>query len=233
MTVLATSGKKLDDVPVTIRGDDIFIGDHKLKSGTHSIIDNFLIWSSNIRAILIYLECVCKVFQKYRASLRLDKCDFLKKRVEFGYDLLADGNCPAASKFNMINDWILPATEQSLHSVVGLVIFYNKYAPYLEMHIKPLRKLLKTYFRKNISVMPWSPSLVELFRDIKISITSSPVLARCDPGKPIFLKTDWSSEGMGYILIQPGNDKEFAETTTLLLKTGERIFDNTKSGARL
>ena len=105
MTALATSGKNSDNVPVTIRGDDIFLGDRKLNSGTRSIIDDILNWSSNITAILIYLKRVRKVFQKYRVSFRLDKCDFLKDQVKFvGRDLLADGNCPVTSKFNMVND---------------------------------------------------------------------------------------------------------------------------------
>ena len=34
MTALATSSKNLDDVPVRIRGDDIFLDDHKLNSDT-------------------------------------------------------------------------------------------------------------------------------------------------------------------------------------------------------
>ena len=67
--------------------------------------------------------------------------------------------------------------------------------------------------------MAWSLELVELFNDIKTAITSSPVLARYDPSKPTFLKSDWSAEGMGYILMQPENDRASVEATVLLLKT--------------
>ena len=62
MKTLATPSTKLDGASITIHGDAIFLGDHKLNSGTCSIIDDILIWSSNISSILIYLECVCKVF---------------------------------------------------------------------------------------------------------------------------------------------------------------------------
>ena len=81
--------------------------------------------------------------------------------------------------------------------------------------------------------MAWFLKLVELFKDIKTAITSSPVLARYDPSKTTFLKSDWSAEGIGYILMQPANDKASVEATGLLLKTGECLFDTTKSGARL
>ena len=41
-------------------------------------------------------------------------------------------------------------------------------------------------------------------------VTVSPVLARFDPLKPTFLKTDWSAEGMGWILMQP---TDYVEST--------------------
>jgi len=230
----ADTGKLLDGKSVRIVNGDIYIGITKIYSGTKSIIDDVLIWCSDIPCILIYFECVCRVFQKYRVSFRQDKCHFLLDRVEYvGHDLLADGNCPAKSKFNMITDWALPTTGAGLHSFVGLVMFYHRYAPYLEMRVKPLRILIKQYFRMNIPIMAWTVELIKLFEDIKISITSSPVLARYDPSKPTFLKTDWSAEGMGWIMMQPADDAESTAATTLLLKTGECKFDLTKGGARL
>ena len=41
-------------------------------------IDDVLLLCSNVDAILIYPEHVCKVFLKYRVSFRIEKCDFLK-----------------------------------------------------------------------------------------------------------------------------------------------------------
>ena len=83
----------------------LYTGDTKINTGTKTIIDDVLIWSSNLVVIMVYLECVCKVLSKYRVSFRLDKCRFLLNRVEYvGHDLTPVGNCPAKSKFNMIKD---------------------------------------------------------------------------------------------------------------------------------
>ena len=110
-------------------------------------------------------------------------------RVEYvGHDLLANGNCPAQSKFDMIRDWETPTTGSGLHSFVGQVMFYHRYAPYLEMSVKPLRRLIKLYFRTNIPVFAWTSELIKLFNDIKVCITSSPILARYAPDKPTFKK---------------------------------------------
>lgn len=139
----------------------------------------------------MYFECVCKVFQKYRVIFYLDKCRFLLDCVEYvGYDLKANSNCPVQSKLNLITDWKLPTCGSTLHSFVGLVMFYDRYASYLEMHIKPLRAMIKSYFRAQIHMMAWSPSIIQSFDDIKVCITSSPILARFDLSKPTFLKTD-------------------------------------------
>jgi len=85
--------------------DEITIGDTLLYQGSKVIIDDILLCASNLQIVLLYFECMCEVFQKYRVSFRLDKCDFLKDRVEYvGHDLTPTGNCPAKSKFNMIDD---------------------------------------------------------------------------------------------------------------------------------
>ena len=81
-------------------------------------------------------------------------------------------------------------------------------------------------------MMVGTPDLISLFEELKVTITSSPVLARCDSLKPTFLKTDWSVEGMGLILIQPSDDIEFTKVTKALLNvvntrltSVEMVFD--------
>ena len=70
--------------------DEITIGGILLYRGSRVIIDDILLWASNLQVVLLYFECVCK-------------CDFLKDRVEYvGHDLTPTGNCPAKSKFKMI-----------------------------------------------------------------------------------------------------------------------------------
>ena len=76
-------------------------------------------------------------------------------------------------------------------------MFYHRYAPYLETRIKSLRALIKLNVRAPISNTAWKLELIQLFEDVKVSITSLPVLTRYDPRKPTFLKTDWSDQGMG------------------------------------
>ena len=77
--------------------------------------------------------------------------------------------------------------------------------------------------------MAWSPNLIQLFEDMKKCITYSPILARFDPTKPVFLKTDWIAEGMALILMHPDDDKESNKAAKNLVATSECNFDLEKT----
>jgi hypothetical protein len=142
------------------------------------IIDDTLLASTDPWKVLKYFRCVCEIFMRYRVSFNPKKCDFFKTRVEWiGHDLCVSGNCPAASKFDLINDWPLPRQAQSLGSFTGLITFYHRYIVMFEQQIKPLRDLEMTYRRGTIPSEKWTPELVKLFNYFKTAITSSPCLA--------------------------------------------------------
>ena len=134
------------------------IGRKQIVAGIRIIIDEVLLWCSNVDALFIHFECICKIFRKYEVSFRLNKCNFLKARVEYvGHDVTNNDNYPASSKFDIINDWQLPERVESLFSFIGLLNFYHRYAPYMEIRLKPLRKLLYAYYRNSITLAAWTP----------------------------------------------------------------------------
>jgi len=63
--------------------------------------------------------------------------------------------------------------------------------------------------------------------------TSSPLLVRFNPAKPVFLKTDWSASGMAWILMQPDDSPASIAATRLLKEIGTNEFDATMDGPRL
>ena len=108
----------------------------------------------------------------------------------------------------MIVNWKVLITGQSLFSFIELVSFCHGYDHYIETRLKPLQRLVKSYYRKPVHTVALTPELVKLFSDLKLCIPSSPVLARFDPAKPTFLQIDWSIEGVAWICIQPSDDQE-------------------------
>ena len=119
------------------------------------------------------------MFTKYRLSFKLTKCDFFKPRVEFiDHNLTTYEHFPAESKFDLIQHWLLPPNTISLLSFIGLCGFYNRYYPWFETNIKPLRQLKRASHRKFTPIISWTPSLITLFDDCEQKLI--PLLSYCD-----------------------------------------------------
>ena len=202
--------------------------------GIKTIMDDSLLWNTDPWLLLLHFRCLCETYKRYRLSFNPKKCDFFSPRFEWiGNDLKVDGNSPAQSKFDLITNWTLPQTGDNLSSFIGLLGFYSKFIPLYEQHVGPLRSISRQYNRKPIPQMAWTPALISTFDNLKIAVTSDPCLARFDESLPIFLKTDWSNQGMSFILMQPADDAASKEALRILEEGGENLFDRIMSGARL
>ena len=126
---------------------------------SNSIIDNILMWSMDPMILLSYFKCICKIFVKYCVSFRLDKCEFFLDHLEYvGHDLTPNGNCPATSKFNLLQDWPLPTNGLNLHSFLGLCSFYNRYCPWFETKATPLQAIISpTNIAPFLQLNGWIP----------------------------------------------------------------------------
>ena len=122
---------------------------------------------------------------------------------------------------------------KSLLSFIGIVNLYHHDDPYFEIRLKPLWKFLKQYYCKPIPLMAWTPQHITLFSKLKHSVTSSPVSTWFDPYKPTFFNTDKSTERMGWILMQPANDKDSQHASTVLKDTRTCLFNLSPHGSRL
>ena len=153
-------------------------------------------------------------FRKYRVTFRLGKCEFLKDRAEYvSHDITSKGKFPSQSKFDMINDCKLPYIGYFLLSFLGFINFYHRSTPCIELRLKPFRRLCRTYYLKSIPTMAWTPDFIKLFEELKVGITSSPVLSRLDYQNINFLKTNCSTYGMVWNIMHPDNDIEYATST--------------------
>jgi hypothetical protein len=93
--------------------------------------------------------------------------------------------------------------------------------------------LERAHHGKPIPSSLWTPPLANLWEPLKISITLSPCLARYDSSTPCFLKTDWSANGMGWVLMQPDDSASSIQALHHLRSEGTCKFNVTMHGARL
>ena len=216
--------------------DTTKIAVHLIRHGDRQIVDDVLPFSNDPYALILCFSCVCHIFTKWRLSFNPKKCDFFLDRVEWiGFDLRPHGNSPASSKYDLVRNWPLPSSGQSLHSFVGLLNFYARFIPHFETRVGPLRLLVRRFHRKPIPADAWTPSLTSLFNDLKQALTSDPLLRRYDSSLPTFIKTDWSKTAMSFILMQP-EDSTAASSAISQLSAGDPSsvsFDKTLTSARL
>ena len=104
--------------------------DVKVVHGSKIVINDILLYSTNIFTLIRYFSCVARFFVRHRLSFKLSKCKFFEPRVDcLGYDLTSSGNCPAKSKFNMITDWTLPVNGTPPLLFIGMCFFMRASPP--------------------------------------------------------------------------------------------------------
>ena len=140
-------------------------------------------------------------------------------------DIMVAGNTTARSKYGLGSSWKCPSIGDNIRSFVSFCNCYARFVPMLQIQCKPLRDVYMRYKKQSIPDTAWLPNLVATFENSQRSITSSPLHASYDSNKPIFLKTDWSATGMGYILMQPDNSEASKVVLTKLLVIGDCDFD--------
>jgi hypothetical protein len=89
--------------------------------------------------------------------------------------------------------------------IIGFGQFYARFIPNFELRITELRKIT-VYDYSQILGDLWTPAALAEFNDIRHAILDDPCIKRFDSTKLVILRTDFSSLGFGWCLLQPGDD---------------------------
>ena len=101
------------------------------------------------------------------------------------------------AKVLAIDEFPAPATKKGLRRFLGMVGYYRGFCKNCSTMVAPLTGLLKAR-----APFVWSPDCQRAFDDVKMLLTSSPVLAAPRVGLPFLLQVDASQVGIGAVLIQ-------------------------------
>ena len=135
-------------------------------------------------------------------TLNKNKCTFNKSEIEFVGRIVGKKGISASPKkiFAIAN---LPPAQNihELRRFMGMVNQLGKFAPNLSDITEPLRVLLS---KKNS--WHWGPAQTRAFQDVKMLLTSSPILALYDANLPTKITADSSSYGLGAVITQQHPD---------------------------
>jgi hypothetical protein len=213
------------------------------KPGSAVIVDDIILFAKTAAVLLTYFKCVIEILQHYRVTVKLRKTRFFPKRAEFvGVDIMTEGNTPAESKYEAIEKLTKPNLFSDLRMLTGLLGFYRAWIALFEVRVKPWREHSKkaptpgtadkTEEAKILKEL-WNKSDDELLTKLKKDILDGPVMKRPDPNRRYYLKTDWSADAQGAVLLQAGCSKEEEDAMMREVAGGKCEFDKTVNGLRL
>jgi hypothetical protein len=171
-------------------------------------IDDILIYSKNEEEHAKHLRIVLTRLREHQLYAMFSKCAFWLEEIQFlGHVLSAKGIAIDPSKVQDILEWKSPTTVHQVRSFLGLAGYYHRFIPNFSKIVQPIIGLLK-----NDTKFDWSSKCNEAFEQLKVLLTTAPVLAQPDIEKPFDVYCDASVSGLGCVLMQEGRVIAYAST---------------------
>ncbi|GET52315.1 DDE-type integrase/transposase/recombinase [Rhizophagus irregularis DAOM 181602=DAOM 197198] len=163
-----------------------------------AFIYDIIIYSKNWNEHLQHIKIVLEELRKTNMMLKLKKCEWAKKNVEYlGHIVGTDGLKPDNKKIEKIKNLKLPKNIKQIREINGLCSYYRKFVKgYLKI-VKPIMELT----RKNVPFV-WTDKQQKALEELKKKLINYPILQHLNFEKEFILITDASGEGLGAILEQ-------------------------------
>ena len=163
------------------------------------VVDDILLYDEDFSQHINRVHAVLTRCRSHGITLNRDKFKVAAPSVRFcGFTLSQAGVEADDEKVRAIRDFPTPSNLTDLRSFMGLVNQLSEFTPEIATTAADLRPLLSTK-----RLFTWLPDHDVAFQRTKEALTSPPVLATYDLGKPVILQTDASRlNGLGYALLQ-------------------------------
>ncbi|MEL7521519.1 MAG: reverse transcriptase family protein, partial [Cyanobacteria bacterium J06553_1] len=193
-----------------------------------SYLDDIIVYSKNEKEHLRHLEQVLTRLQTAGLKLRLSKCEFFKKRLQFlGHVVDATGVHTQSDKINKVKNWPDLKDKKEVQRFLGLAGYYRAFVPDYTKVAHPIIKLTREE-----EPFVWGPEQSNAFQALKDRLTSAPILRFPDYEKTFYLATDASAVGLGACLMQYTEKRLMPIAyASRLLKPAERNYSVTQQEA--
>ncbi|KAF3668248.1 hypothetical protein FXO38_08178 [Capsicum annuum] len=195
--------------------------------------DDILIYSTLWLIHLEHLELVFKLLQQHQLVAKRSKCQFGKRTIDYlchdpfskqshdrhpvpyltertgltiltwlhnlGHVISPDGLAVDPSKISTIKQWAAPKIVKEVRSFLGLAGYYRRFIHHFAIIACPLFDLLRT------DAFLWTAQTQQAFEELKIRLSSTPILALPNFDDDFHVETDASGVGIGVILSLKGH----------------------------
>lgn len=161
-------------------------------------IDDIMIATDTVESNLKIIKEVLEILKKYSFEINLDKCQFLRKRVEYlGYTISEQGITLSERHTEAIRKFPQPKSVHELQSFLGLTNYFRKFIKGYATLARPMYNLLK-----KSATFDFDSNCVNAFKKLKSELIAYPVLRLYNPKAETELHTDASALGIAGILMQ-------------------------------
>ena len=162
-------------------------------------IDDILIYSKSFREHLKALRGVFQVLRRYGLVASKRKLVLCMRSVKYlGFIFGVSGIRADPDKLAAVHRIPIPSGRKQVRQFLGFANFYRRFLPpNFSSVIAPLTALTS---EKNPFV--WNEACQAAFNQVKLLLTSTPVLVHPDFSKPFHIHCDASGKGVGAVLSQ-------------------------------
>lgn len=173
-------------------------------------MDDIIVFSNGLNEHINSLKIVFEKLSRARLRVQVDKCEFLRKEVEFlGHLVTEEGIHPNPKKIEVIRDFRIPDTQKGIKRFLGIAGYYRKFIRDFANIAKPMTVFLKKGSKINIS----DEKYIDSFEKLKNKLITSPILTYPDFSKTFEVTTDASQYALGGVLSQENKPISYISRT--------------------
>ncbi|KAF4649982.1 hypothetical protein FOL47_001541 [Perkinsus chesapeaki] len=172
-------------------------------------IDDIIVYSKTESDHLKDLERVFELLEKAGLTIKLAKCHFGMRSVEFLGFTVSNGKVqPADFNVEKILKESPPKSVKGVRRFLGMTGYFRKFIKGYAHLVKPL-----TLLTKKDAQFVWSQECQEAYEKVLDLLVERPCLGLPDWDKTFTLETDASAYGIGAVLLQEGHPIAYASKT--------------------
>ena len=163
-------------------------------------VDDILIYSQSEWENEYHLRIVLQLLRDHQLYAKFSKCEFRLIEVRFlGRVVSTSGESVDPKKVEAVMSWERPKSVFEIRNFLGLTRYYRRFIEDFSQIVAPMARLT----RKEVK-FEWDDRCEETFQELKMRLTSAPILVVLDREQGYTVYCDASRAGLGCVLMQSG-----------------------------
>jgi hypothetical protein len=160
-------------------------------------LDDILIFTKDLDEHRKVVRKVLDQLREHKLFLRPEKCEFEKTKIEYLGLIISENKVEMDPvKVAGVAEWPTPKSKKEVQQFLGFVNFYRRFVRDFSHVARPLFDLTGGGEWK------WGEEQQEAFEDLRLRITSTPILTLADDDKQFRVEADSSDFATGAVLSQ-------------------------------